>query len=264
MNTKNKRISVHALFWALLFIAIAICLLLDGLGVTRQWLPKGLSVWRILLGAIFAWWLVWGVIKLAPFAICFPLAGEVMLFDRFILAAAGYDWLDEVASVWLMLLIALLLSIGFEILKHAFSRSEKQGVSFTFSGGNAAHIHKATALGGKVTGNSTQYFDCTAPFHGSVENNLGSTLIYFSNTELYQGGSTLRLENNLGSIVLHAPEDWLVVASIDNSLGATNVAPSTHANPEKKLTLHGENNLGSISVKYVPVEVMAEDGVREE
>ena len=60
------------------------------------------------------------------------------------------------------------------------------------------------------------------------------------------------MENNLGSLTLHVPEDWLVAAAIDNSLGSTNVPPSPLANPEKNLVLRGENNLGSITVKYVP------------
>jgi hypothetical protein len=84
-----------------------------------------------------------------------------------------------------------------------------------------------------------------------VENNLGATNVFFSNTERYCGGSSLRVENNLGSLTLHVPEDWLVAAAIDNSLGSTNVPPSPLANPEKNLVLRGENNLGSITVKYV-------------
>ena len=117
MKTKNHRISASALFWALLFIGIAVVLLLDALQLTDTLLPAGLSIWRILLGGVFLWWLIHGLRKRSPFAIIFPLFGELMLFDRWLLRAVDSSRV-QIAPVWLMLLIALLLSIGFSILKH--------------------------------------------------------------------------------------------------------------------------------------------------
>jgi predicted membrane protein len=247
MKTKNNRISSSALFWALLFIGIAVVLLLDALQLTDTLLPAGLSIWRILLGGVFLWWLIHGLSKLSPFAIIFSLFGELMLFDRWLLRAVGSARV-QIAPVWLMLLIALLLSIGFSILKHTLRPGHS---NFTHADGEQIAEFVTSKTRGKFSGSSTQYFDCSEPFHSSVENNLGATNVFFSNTERYCGGSSLRVENNLGSLTLHVPEDWLVTAAIDNSLGSTNVPPSPLANPEKNLVLRGENNLGSITVKYV-------------
>ena len=237
---KNHHFSTSALFWAFLFIGLAVVLLLEALHLTDAFLPVGLSLWRILLGAVLAWWLIWGLLKLQPFAIFFPLAGEALLFDRWILLAIGSER-EEIASVRMMLLVAFLLSIGFTILKHACLPMTK-----ILSGEQIA-----AKVSAGVSGNSTRYIDCTEPFHSTVENNLGATNVFFSNTELYHGESTLHLENNLGSLTLHVPEDWLVVSTLDNSLGSVSVPLSALANPEKKLILSGENNLGSTAVKYV-------------
>ncbi|MBQ8718663.1 MAG: hypothetical protein IJY66_05305 [Clostridia bacterium] len=247
-TTKHTRLTSSALFWALLFIGIAVALLLDALHLTDTLLPADLSVWRILLGGVFLWWLIWGIIRFSPFAIIFPLFGELMLFDRWLLLAATSPR-EKIAPVWLMLLIALLLSIGFSILKHTLCPDHHV---FTHADGEHIAEFVTSKTKGKVSGNSTQYFDCSEPFHSSIENNLGATNVFFSNTERYCGGSSLHVENNLGSLTLHVPEDWLVAAAIDNSLGSTNVPPSPLANPEKNLVLRGENNLGSITVKYVP------------
>ena len=94
---KNHHFSTSALFWAFLFIGLAVVLLLEALHLTDAFLPAGLSLWRILLGAVLAWWLIWGVLKLQPFAIFFPLAGEVLLFDRWILLAIGSEREDSIA-----------------------------------------------------------------------------------------------------------------------------------------------------------------------
>lgn len=249
-TTNHKRFSPHALFWALLFIGIAVALLLDALHLTDSLLPADLPIWRILLGGVFAWWLIWGIVKLSPFAIIFPLFGELMLFDRWILMVAGSPR-DKIAPVWLMLLVALLLSIGFSILQHTLrpNRNVILGID-----GKKIASHVKSHVGGKVTGSSTQYFDCTEPFHGNVENNLGETNVFFSNAEQYQGESSLFLDNNLGAMILHVPEDWQVIAAIGNNLGSVEAPMSAHACPEKKLILKGENNLGSITVKYVSVQ----------
>ena len=247
--TKKNHITASALFWSMLFIGVAVALLLDALHLTAVLQPLGLSAWRILLGAIFLWWMIWGIIKVSPFAIIFPLAGEVLLFDRTILMALGSNR-QHVASLWQMLLIALLLSIGFSILKHAL-RPDHHG--FTHADGERIAEFVTSKTKGKVPGNSTLYFDCTEPLHGNVENNLGATNVFFSNVEQYSGGGTLFVENNLGSLTLHVPEDWLISAAIDNSLGSVTVPPSPLANSQKNLILKGENNLGSITVKYVSV-----------
>ena len=241
---KNHHFSTSALFWAFLFIGLAVVLLLEALHLTDAFLPVGLPLWRILLGAVLAWWLIWGVLKLQPFAIFFPLAGEVLLFERWILLTIGSER-EEIASVHMMLLVAFLLSIGFTILKHACQPTSK------ILSGEQIAAKVSTGMNGKISGNSINYFDCTEPFHSTVENNLSATNVFFSNTELYRGESTLHLENNLGSLTLHVPEDWLVVSNLENSLGSISIPPSAHANPEKKLILNGENNLGSTTVKYV-------------
>ena len=254
---KTNRLSTSALFWALLFIGVAVVLLLDALHLSDTLLPADLSFWRILAGFVTAWGLVWGARERSPFAIIFALAGEVILFDRWILHAMGSDR-QEVASVKMMLLIALLLSIGFSILKNAWRSSHPNWHNAT---GEDVAAYVTSKVGGGIKGNATQYFDCTEPFHSSVENNLGSTNIFFSNTEAYRGDSSLRVENNLGALILHVPEDWLVEAEIENSLGAVIVPASSCANPEKKLQLRGENNLGSITVKYVQVADIPTDSV---
>ena len=249
MKIKNKRISTSAVFWAILLISLAVLLLLDAIGVMRVFFPEGLSIWRILLGGICLWCMVLGCIKRSPFAVFFPLAMEVILFDHFLLAAIGSEK-EKVAPGALLLLIALLLSVGFSLLQGSVCkiRTDEDSLTGRIVGG----------VGSKVKGTSSQYFDCSEPFHATVENDLGATIVFFSNTDRYCGGSSLNLDNNLGSIVLHVPKDWHIISSIENNLGVVMVPSASDPDMSKTLILKGDNNMGSIVVKRIPADEQSE------
>ena len=246
-SNHHRKVPASTLFWALLLIALALLLLLDAIGLTDAWLPRGLSIWQLLLGGILLWLTVLGFLKANAFLIYFPLAGLTMIFDELILFHLGSPH-DELVKPVLLLLIALLLSIGTQILISSFSTLRSDRIT-----------DKVTARRhAKGAGTSTRYFDCTTPFHSNIENNLGCTLVFFSNTQGYLGESSLSIENNLGSVVLHVPEDWQVIPNVENSLGSVHFKPAPHLNVEKRLVLRGENNLGSIVVKYVPADLPAD------
>jgi predicted membrane protein len=246
---RQRKFPVGRLFWALLFIAAALLLLLDAAGVTKELLPENLSLREVLLGAVGLWVLLWGCVKAEPFAIFFALAAEIILFDEFFLPQMGI-MKERLAPTGVLLLAAFLLSVGVKMLQHIFRQQRTE----------RTHTERATfkkgwtGMSGKVSGSATRYFDCSAPFEGYVENNLGSMQVYFSNTTLYCGGSTVRVENNLGAVVLHVPEDWLIIAEMENNLGSVKISPSAHADQNKKLYVRGENNLGSVQVEYVASE----------
>ena len=252
-NINNRRkFPTDLLFWALLFIGVALILLLDAVGVADVLLPAGLSIWRVLMGALIAWGLIWGIIKLQPFIICFATAGEVILFDEYVLKAAGSDK-EKIAPSFILLLVALLLSIGLQILKHAIKVASPPSVVYQTAPHNVPPHHKNNGKHGKSASTSTQYFDCSAPFSSSIENNLGATLVFFTNTEHYCGESTLYIDNNMGAVVLHVPADFMIISNITSNMGASTLAPSAAANPQKRLILQGQNNMGSVEVKYQPI-----------
>ena len=219
------------ILWGVALLTAAILLLLNVFGVTLG-LPSDIPLWRILLALLCATWAIHELLHLRIPGIFFPLIFIVMLFEKELAR-----WLripgGDLASVWVFLLIAFLLTVGSAVLlpKRLWLRllSKK---------------HKKKHGGPSVT----RTVDCAEPFSERIENNMGSCQVRFSNVEQYLGNGTLYISNNMGQVVLHVPKDWCVLSSIENHMGAVQIPKGRDSG--MPLTLTGENNMGSIRVVY--------------
>ena len=219
-----------SIFWGIALICAAILIIVDAVGTGVGFLDS-IPVVKIILGVLCVCWIGNELYKRQLPHIFFPLAFIFMLFEKEI---AGLFQIEsgEIISNWLLLLCALLLTIGTSII---CSQSSRTGY------GSKGH---------KIMGKSTQYIDCSDFTRQNVENNMGATDVYFENTDNYQGGGTLNLENNMGSVLIHIPSGWRVIASIENNMGSIKM-PSTGNPAGKVINLVGENNMGSITVEFV-------------
>lgn len=225
------------IFWGVLMIALAVVLILSAVGVGFG-LPAGISAGEIILGLLCLSWAVRLCTGRRFTELPLPLIGMVMIFESEIATALNVES-GDLAPWWLFVLVAILLSWGLKLL---FPRKRRRWFRMNANGNS---LHKESTF----SGSAVHYFDCSEHFEGSVENNMGSSSVYFTNQELYAGGSTLRVENNLGSLIVHVPGDWCVTTSIDNSLGAIKIDADLEGTGSKLLTIVGENNLGSIVIK---------------
>ncbi len=220
----------QSIFWGVAFICTAILIIVDAVGTGLGFLDS-IPVIKIILGVLCLCWIVNELYKKQLPHIFFPLSFIFMLFEKEIAGLCGFEN-GEIISNWLVLLCALLLTIGTSIIL-----PKSYGNVF----GNKGH---------KIMGKSTQYIDCSDFTRQNVENNMGSTVVYFENTENYQGGGTLNLENNMGSLLVNIPSDWHVIANLENNMGSIKL-PSTGNPTGKTIILTGENNMGSVTVEFV-------------
>jgi predicted membrane protein len=158
-----------------------------------------------------------------------------MIFESEISLALNVES-GDLAPWWVFVAVAILLSWGLKLLFPGRSRQWKKYIK--------SHVHKSS-----LSGPAVHYFDCTEPFEEYIENNLGTCTIYFTNTELYVGGSTLRIENNLGALIINVPSDWCVSVSTENNLGSIKTDADLEREGNKLLFIVGENNLGSVVIK---------------
>ncbi len=233
------------LFWGLGFILLATALVLDAVGILA---PIQSAVGDIsMLGALTALLLLcYALVRLfrgKVGEIFVPLALIFMIFEKNIAFVCRIgDENGNIINNWLLFLCAGLLWIGFGILFSGIKRKKKKGKSrFEFVYNNNTHSGSL--------GSSTRYIDCDGFKYESVENNLGSCRIFFGNTDKYEGGGVLEIENNLGSVTVNVPDGWKVLMNIDNSLGHVDT-PECEGN-DPTLTIKGENNLGNVSIKRV-------------
>ena len=97
---------------------------------------------------------------------------------------------------------------------------------------------------------STVYIDSDSMTPSHIENSIGSCSVYFEKTECYVGGGCITVENNLGSMQINVPAEWIAECETENNLGSVSVA-ETKNSTGPVINISIENNLGSVSVRYV-------------
>jgi len=229
------------IFIGLGLIFAAIFLILDAVGVVAPLLNVvgGISAFEIIVGILLIALIIERIARGRFSSIFFLLAFLFMLIEENIAYVCKLED-DNIINNWLLLLIALLLTIGFSILFSSKKRRRNHGISVEINGKSAESNFGA----------STIYVDCEIFSPAVIENNFGSCTVHFENVESYKGGETLKVENNFGSMLINVPENWIIKSNIENNLGGTHVA----RNDDKDgpiLNIQGENNLGSLNIRFI-------------
>ena len=229
-----KRLSASKLFWGVIFILSAVLIVLDAIGAEMGFL-NGIPVFRSIIVLLLVSVAVEQLIKRDFGGVFFPLAAAFMIYE-----AQIAKWLSlessNIISNWLVLVVALLLTVGCYLLF-----GKKRSFSFEYNSDNKRH---------KIAGSSVKNIDCTCFNHMTVENELGSCEIHFSNVESYTGNGVLTVNNELGSMQIYVPREWTVTEHISNSLGSVRTVGDSNGTG-KTLIINGENELGSIAIEYV-------------
>lgn len=232
------------IFAGLGLILAAVLLILDAIGIITPIVSVvgEITLFEIVGGLIIIALIIERLIRGKIPSVFLLLSFLFMIFEENIAFVCGLEN-DNIINNWLVLLVALLLSIGFSIL---FPSRKRKKSSISHSGTieiNGKHAESNL-------GSSTIYVDCENFTPSSIENSLGSCSVHFENVESYKGGETLRVENNLGSMVINVPEHWIVKSNIENNLGGTH-ADNNDDKAGPILNIRGENNLGSLTIKYI-------------
>ena len=234
--------SRNGLFFGIILVCAAVALILDGLGISIS--GAQISAWSIVGGVLCLAWLVIEIVELKFSHIFFPLAFIFLLFEGQIAAWLGHSD-PNLISNWIVLLAALLLTIGVGALGGNFKKRKK-----IKSGENGNVVVINTNEKKNFSQASVIYVDAADLGKYEVENNCGSIHVYIENADRYGGGGALNIDNNCGSMVVHVPKAWRVVSSVDNSLGSVKIPSHETAEGAPVLKITGENNLGSLAIIF--------------
>lgn len=239
-----KKTSRSGIFWGVSLIIIALLLIVDAVGTKMGFLDiGGLPVLRIIIGGLCVSWAIYAGVHGNLWAIFFPLGLVLLLFEDEIARLFNNPSGTDLYSVWLVLGVALLLSIGTYTL--GFHREKEE-------------LEKKDKLGKNNLSAVVKYIDCTDFGTKDVGNNLGSMAVYFENTEKYEGGGVLCVGNNLGNATVYIPENWCAELKVDHNLGACyNFGKS--GGYERSVVIRVKSNLGKFSVVRVGEEARAEE-----
>ena len=222
----------------------AILIVLDAIGIMAPLISTigGVSVFEMILALVLLALIIERLIRGRISSIFFYLGFLFMIFEENIAYVCKLENANIINN-WLVLLIALMLTVGFESLFSSFKRKRRFRSSVEYSKNGAE----------SRLGSSTIYVDCNTFTPDFIENDLGSCTVFFENIESYTGDKTLHIENHLGSMEINVPKEWRVVINIENTLGGASYPDEEENgdNDKKILYINGENNLGSISIEYV-------------
>lgn len=219
--------SKKTIITALILIAAAILMILNGVGVA---FGSGIELWRIALGAALLAWLVWVISDKKYHEVFLPLALMFMVFERNI--ALLFDAkTDNLISNWVLIVAALLLQIGFQMLLPGVRKTDHSDVRSS-------------------KGKSTFFVDAASLGDYSVVNDLGAASVFIENAEAYRGGGVLNIRNKLGSMQISVPAAWGVTVDVANNMGTVNL-PADLAMGEPKFLITGTNDFGTVTVSRI-------------
>jgi len=224
---------------------------------------------RIAVGILMIPLFISSLLKLEFFGAFSSLGIGFLIFQPWMMEQGWFGDSDYATRVsfWLVALVVILLSIGFETIFHSVKRKRKlgihrdfgwktnretwngsPGVSFGASEerSDENHVEVNVSFGSKtkyVHSQSLQTLDLNCSF-GAIE-------IFLSDAQLHPDGACCDLRVNCGSIEMYIPRAWKVVNQTDVTLGAVEEKPHREDENSPTLTLIGSVQLGSLEIKYV-------------
>ena len=109
---KSKK-APRTIFWGLALILSAVVLILDAAGIFPL-RGEGFTPLRIIFGLLLVAWAVTEVVQRKPIDAIFPLAILFLVFETPIAHALGKG--DDLISNWIVILSALLLTVGLNMI----------------------------------------------------------------------------------------------------------------------------------------------------
>ena len=227
-------------FWGVFFVLAAIFVIasqLTSFTVIGFWSIAA----TVLLAAIF----IQSLVKLNFFGVFLSLALTYMIFQH---------PLDlYLISPWLLLLAAVLVSIGFHIIFRRQTKCQYEHRHEYHDDGEYRTIEDVDGNNPSVKlsfGSSIKYIHADALKSGRFTCSFGSVSVYFDQAQLDPGGAELYLDCSFGELKLYFPKDWRIVDKLSSSLGSVrnDIKKTSDTDGFPAVTLTGGVSLGSIEI----------------
>lgn len=217
-----KKRSIKKAYWGIVFIAAAVLILLDALNVFTF---DSISPWKFGLAAIFLGITVWELVDGHYAFSIIPLSITFLVLEPQIATWAGRTD-GNLINNWTVILIAVLLTIGLSFLNFGWGKNKKR------------------------LGNTTIYFDAADLSNAEVNDVVGDVQVFISNKDAYTGNGTIKIRDVVGKVVVHVPDEWLVVTNVSDNVGKVTVPEQTRSFYEKNITLDISDIVGNVTVAF--------------
>lgn len=238
-------------FNGLVLIAIALVLILSQLGL----ITADIGVWSILMGALSVVMFVHGIAERSFFEIFCALGIALVTFDEVLS-------LPEI-SVWIVILVVILLTMGFECLfpgskrkKLTHSSDDKWQAYEDESKTGEYQQTKEESTNGNVYcynrfGAAAKYITCEDLRSAEIENSFGELKVYFDNARITEASVDIKVNNKFGSMVLYVPSAWNIVSDISVFAAAAEQESREREVSGPVVRVNGSVAFGEVKIIYV-------------
>lgn len=228
-------------FWGIFFILATILLIASQVGSFTQ-----IGFWSLLATILLVAIIIQSIVKRAFFGIFLPVALLYLIYQT------PFGWIY--LSPWILIIGAIMLSIGFQLLfksrsKHCYEDSRNHSSGQTFQSQSEENFPKINVKFGNVI----RYLNSDCLSGGEFTTSFGNLEVYFDKATLSPEGAELFLDCNFGSISLYVPRHWSVVDQTNGSMGGVSFKnePSPAEGQQPVLTLKGDINMASVEVRFI-------------
>lgn len=236
-------------FWGVFFIVAAIFLIVSGMGI---W--TGIGFWSLALTVLFAATLIKSIKERSWTGIFFSIALLMIVYDK----PLG---ITEITP-WIVLLAALLLSIGFGILfghkHHDYSKFvhvdsiDEDAAFIGFAGTETVEDVTGEILNFDTHfGSSIKYVNSENFQVADVTCKFGAMKMYFDNAKVPAGKALIDLNVSFAVVELFIPKEWNIDNRISASFGALEEKNRNMPDGSVTLTIRGNLSFAGATVIYV-------------
>lgn len=243
----------NSIFWGLMLIAIACCLILNQLHIVTF----AISVSKIILGAIFVGTAINSIFARSFGGFFFSLAFLWLIFD----SVFGFPYI----STKTVLIIALLLTIGFSMLfpskhfPHNNYNAKKHVEWDDYDDPDKVGKHQTvfnedtneTFYGYNQFCASAKYINTGNFKKASLESSFGELKVYFDSAKIIADTAEIYVKQSFGCTQLFIPKEWQIIQKASVFAGAIEERNKNKSTGSPIVYLTGEVKFGSIIITYV-------------
>ncbi len=232
-NTKN-------IFWGIFFIFAAALIVINQLGYLGELHVVSLGFTLLLIPIM-----VISISYLNFSGIFFPLAVIGILFEKQL-------GIEKIVP-WPILLVALFLTIGFEIMFHS---SKHKRSHWKHKGPDAYEkiidMPDSNVVDVRVSfGSSIKYVNTQEFQRADLNCSFGAMKVYFDRAKVHEDGAEIHLEVSFSGVELYIPRTWKIINNVNVSLGGIEEKNYRGDEGDIPVVLTGNVSLSGVEIIYV-------------
>jgi predicted membrane protein len=177
-----------------------------------------------------------------------------------------FDWPEPVIGFWMLIFVALLVSIGLSIIfpkkmfqikaKYEFGSGKKKRAG-SVEGGGGIHVEDGGYDNNPTVsvhfGGVERYLKADALETVRLNCSFGGLEAYFDQATLHPDGAEAYIDCSFGSVEMFVPKEWHVVDKLSCTMGSVEIKQGLRHKDESAptLVLNGGVQFGAIEVRYV-------------